>query len=1037
MEAEVAATSINKPSGLPRPSRLPVLRNKASQVLVPTQEDVVEPTRTTNAPPALPKLQKRQSIPALTRPGLSNPASKPLVSKNNVNVIKHSKNDSLQSQGSVGRPLSRSNKPPSHAAKPPEKIEETALRASSRDDLPTEPPESINLNGASAIAEKSKSSRPSLSDRTIESIQNLPSTPKDRRRSNFFSPVDSPMPPPPRPASSLSRDGSNGASRPGTSDGNFARPYGRPSVVTNKAPASAKPSSRTSLGGFGFTPQRSVSNISRNHQLDSQTSILPSPRSQSPSKQAAPTPKPHGVLSIKPPSGAKTVARARPKPRPSLSDAFGPAVVAGAASDTVSKDETSTQSQANTPKPVKRVASNPSNSSSAALRQQIAAAKAAARKEKSRHDSAQEISTTSSRDVDFDMQVDPFNQVPRDEKHILRNRINAARMDGKLNIAAMGLKQIPEEVMKMYDAEAMEESKVNWAEVVDLTRLNAADNEIEELGDAVFPDVSPEDYALDDQTSGNQFGGLEQLDLHGNKLTSVPIGLGRLERLTCLSLTHNKLENVAMDIISQMENLKELKLGFNALSGTLPTVLCNLQNLETLDLQSNRLLVLPEALRELVSLKVLNVSGNQLTSLPMEALQELNLTDLDASSNALIGALFPPTAGGSHLTLRSLRVANNSLAAITFAESLDLPQLRTLDVTNNHLTVLPRLSGWTDLTTLLASDNKIAELPPGFTTLRKLRNVNFTSNELRLLDPTIARMEGLESLVLASNPLREKKFLNMNAADIKRDLRTRLEPSSTGYDDLTPIDDFHDARDSLSSPLSAASPTNSWTFKSNGELDLAGRGISDDINDVLGSFLQRNEVKHMLLSSNKLTSVPPALWLAQDVKVLDLSGNSLSSLYLSDELELPSLQELNISRCNITTLEPLMTQLHAPNLRQLNLSVNRLTGALPALRTIYPALTIVLAGDNKFTSVTAESLRGLQTVNLASNNIEHLPAEVGLLWDEGLRNLEIGSNSFRVPNYSTLAKGTETTMRFLRNRIPAAQSPGRVSGSGSADDAVD
>lgn len=704
-----------------------------------------------------------------------------------------------------------------------------------------------------------------------------------------------------------------------------------------------------------------------------------------------------------------------------------------ATSDDHTTSETPVQSQNITPKSANRVASNPSNASSNALRQQIAAAKAAARKEKSNNDSIQDISISSSNTRDIDMHMDPFNQAPRDEKHILRNRINAARMDGKLNIAAMGFKKIPDEVIKMYDAAAMEESKVNWAEVVDLTRFNAADNEFEELEDGVFPDVSNEDLAMDDQSTGNQFGGLEMLDLHGNKLLSVPIGVRRLERLTSLNLAYNKLENGVMDVFSQIESLKELKLGHNALSGTLPTSVCNLQHLEMLDLQSNRLLVLPEALRELMSLRVLNVSGNQLTSLPMEAFQELNLTDLDASSNALIGSLFAPTADGSHPTLRSLRVANNSLAALTFAESLGMPQLRTLDVTNNHLTGLPSLIGFTELTTLLATDNKITELPQGFTTLRKLRNVNFTSNDIRLLDPAIARMDSLESLILASNPLREKKFLNMSAADIKRDLRARLEPQQGEDDDLASLDDFHDARDSFSTPPSAASPTSTWTSKSSGELDLAGRGLSDEINDHLGSFLQRNEVKQILLSSNKVTAVPPALWLAQDLKVLDLSGNSLGSEYLSDELELPSLQELNLSRCGITTLEPLLTHLRAPNLKLLNLTLNRLTGTVPVLRTIYPALTTLLVGDNKFTSVTADSLRGLRTVNLASNSIEHLPAEVGLLWDEGLKNLEVGSNSFRVPNYRILEKGTETTMRFLRNRIPAA---GTVN-AGSADDDVD
>lgn len=621
----------------------------------------------------------------------------------------------------------------------------------------------------------------------------------------------------------------------------------------------------------------------------------------------------------------------------------------------------------------------------------------------------------------MDVDPDPFNQAPRDEKHILRNRINTARMDGKLNIAALGLKEIPESVMTMYDAAAMEESRVSWAEVVDLTRLNAADNAIEEIGDNVFPDVSVDDFAAEEDTAGNQFGGLEALDLHGNRLQVLPMGLRRLERLTTLNLSHNKLENGALGVVSQISSLRELRLGHNGLSGSLPSSICGLTQLETLDLQANRLLSLPAAIRELVSLRVLNVSQNQLTALPMDALQDLQLTELDASSNALIGPLFPLDTTSSHPTLQALKVSNNSLATLTFDESLDMPQIRTLDVANNHLTGLPTIAGWTELITLMAGDNKIKELPDGFTSLRKLRNVNFASNAIRLLDPEIGKMESLEGLIVASNPLRDKKFLTMNTHDIKRDLRARLEPADADAD--------HSEVQATDSPVGAdthstPSPTASWKLTPNGVLDLSGKGLSDSINDTLGAFLRAHEVKHLNLSSNTLTAVPPALWLAHDLRTLDLSANALAPDYLSDDLELPMLQELTLRRCGLATLEPLLTHLQTPQLRTLDVTANRLGGPVPALRTAYPALTAFFAGDNKFASVSADALQGLQVVNLQSNDLEQLPAEIGRLWDEGLRSLEVGSNAFRVPNYRVLEKGTEAVMKWLRGKIPGAEEEG-------------
>ena len=1052
MECEPLSSSVNKPSGLRRPSKLPVLRNKSSQILLPKQEASIESAKQTNA---VPKIQKRRSIATLGRPnqnGINDSAriSKPLSCGTNArSAVNYASKPSTGTRASVAQPPSRGNQQrhPPPATKPSKDPEEEenhdqlssldsfrsasrpSSRPSSRDESPPELQEYVEPTVQSTNQERTKSTRLSLSDRTIESIQNLPSTPKDRRRSNFFSPMESPMGPPLRPSSSLSRDASGTNSRPTTSDGSMAKPAVRPQSVTKKASMSAKPASRTSLGGFGFTPARSATSAFGNARKESGISVPQSPRSPSPTKKAPPVSVPSGIRSLKAPPSSKTTATRQRKARLALADAFGPAVRDGVGEDGTGEIQ---QTEATvSPGTSKRAVSNPSNASSAALRQQIAAAKAAARKEKTKVDSHQGVSLANGNESLVEIDLDPFNQAPKDGKHILCNRINTARMDGKLNIAAMGLKRIADEVLRMYDAAAMEESKVSWAEVVDLSRLNAADNEFEELGDDVFPDTSAEDLEADDETTGNQFGGLEMLDVHGNSLYSLPIGLRRLERLTTLNVAHNRLENGALEVISQITSLKDLNIGHNALSGTLPTTLCGLQHLRTLNLQSNRLLALPDALRELVSLKVLNVSSNQLTALPMESIQELSLTELDASNNALIGSLFPPGAIEGHRTLQSLKVSNNSLAALTFSESLNLPQLRTLDVMNNHLTGLPPVATWLEIITLIASDNKITDLPIGFTALGKLRNVNLSSNELRLLDPAIARMESLESLILASNPLREKRFLTMSASDIKRDLKSRLEPLPAEDDELAEKDDFHDARDSFS-PQPTTSPTTFWAMKNNGTLELASRGLSDSINDGLGSFLRSHEVKQLQLSSNKLTVMPPALWLAQELRVLDLSLNPLDALYLSDELELPSLQELNLSKCGITTLEPLVTQLQAPNLQALNISINRLIGAVPTLRSTYPALTTLLANDNKFTSVTADSLRGLHTVNLASNDIDQLPAEVGLLWDEGLRSLEIGSNAFRVPNYRILEKGTEACLRWLRGRLPAAEAATVVNGDSSS-----
>ena len=98
----------------------------------------------------------------------------------------------------------------------------------------------------------------------------------------------------------------------------------------------------------------------------------------------------------------------------------------------------------------------------------------------------------------------------------------------------MGFKEIPEEVMNMYDTGGANDG--SWAETVDLTKFIAADNEFEQLGGDVFPDIDPREAMEDEDSKGNQFGGLETLDLHGNVLVALPLGLRRLELLTSLNL---------------------------------------------------------------------------------------------------------------------------------------------------------------------------------------------------------------------------------------------------------------------------------------------------------------------------------------------------------------------------------------------------------------------------------------------------------------------------------------------------------------------
>jgi hypothetical protein len=170
-------------------------------------------------------------------------------------------------------------------------------------------------------------------------------------------------------------------------------------------------------------------------------------------------------------------------------------------------------------------------------------------------DSVEESSIIPAGTFDFGLAEDPFNQQKGQDasKGLLRKRIDSARTDGRLNIAAMGLKDIPGEVMDMYNLDAINGHGSSWAESVDLTRFVAADNELEVLGDDVFPDIDPRELLDDDDSKGNQFGGLETLDLHGNLLKALPLGLRRLSVLTTLNLVRILPRNLCKFVILMEE----------------------------------------------------------------------------------------------------------------------------------------------------------------------------------------------------------------------------------------------------------------------------------------------------------------------------------------------------------------------------------------------------------------------------------------------------------------------------------------------------
>ena len=648
--------------------------------------------------------------------------------------------------------------------------------------------------------------------------------------------------------------------------------------------------------------------------------------------------------------------------------------------------------------------------SSAALRETIAKAKAAHHK----------ISQSQARGTAPSTRVAdafPEIEVGGSNKGLLRKRVASARADGRLNIAAMGLKDIPSEVLNMYNPDMVGPSDEAWYESVDLVRLVAADNEFESLSEDDFPDIDAgPDSAMDDDFQGMLFAGLDTLDLHGNRLQLLPLGLRRLEHLTTLNLSKNKLTNESLSVITQVGSLRELRLANNALDGMLTSRLSNLKKLEILDVSNNAITTLPPNSDEISKLRILNVAGNKLSSLPFELLVSLPLIEIDAARNRLAGTLFPACVPGLPV-LKNLDVASNALTSIIESGAIDLPSLQSLNVTENRLLQFPDVLRWTELLTLTMTGNRLTSLPENISSLRNLKSVDVSRNSIKKLDERLGLMDTLAMLRIANNPLRERKFLNMDTDTLKRELRSRLQQEksseSVGGDIMS---------SQASGPAAGIDPAVSkvWHIQSGGIVGRSSANLEAIEPSDLDPFIQDNDVKTLILHHNLFTQLPQAIeLLGHSLMTLDLSCNKLSgsSCYILTDLSLPNLRSLNLSNNAITSLSPILDLLSAPQLSEIKISRNRLT-SLPVLRKSFPALVIVYASQNSMSELMVESVKGLQVLDVSGNAIAHLEPKLGLLGSEGLRTLVLGANTFRVPRRDVVDKGTEAVLAWLKGRIP-------------------
>lgn len=245
-----------------------------------------------------------------------------------------------------------------------------------------------------------------------------------------------------------------------------------------------------------------------------------------------------------------------------------------------------------------------------------------------------------------------------------------------------------------------------------------------------------------------KFENLKTLDISGNELMFLPVGLMRLHLLEELDIRGNPFSEFPV-VAFELPALKELNAGRIGVS-VVPENIEFLRNLEELDLRGNPIQGLPDTLRNMPNLRELNLRDCGLREVPpivffLKELRRLRLDDNHLSE----------TPGDySKLTkLESLNLGGNRLSVIS-PYILSMQSLKQLSLDDNRLSEIPAgIDGLVNLEDLDISSLGLNSLPDRLWNLSKLKTLELSRNALDQEDLTgkLCRLSGLEELFIDHN----------------------------------------------------------------------------------------------------------------------------------------------------------------------------------------------------------------------------------------------------------------------------------------------
>jgi Leucine-rich repeat (LRR) protein len=398
-------------------------------------------------------------------------------------------------------------------------------------------------------------------------------------------------------------------------------------------------------------------------------------------------------------------------------------------------------------------------------------------------------------------------------------------------------------------------SELDLSSNAQLTKLNCSDNYITTL------DLTPNTA-------------LKVLDCSNNDLETLDISSNiNIEALNCDS---NLISDFEFNENADYTALKKLSIDDNELENI---DVSNFPKLTTLTMSSNKLEIIDISTN--ILLDTLNISNNYFKSINLT--NNTALLWLDCSNNALSALEL-----SSNTLLKELNVDNNQLTSLNLGVN---PDILKVSCASNALESLD-LSNYTTLEELNVRDNQLKE----FTTysLLNLKNFNCSSNQITALD--LSLNTALTDLNCSSNELWSLNIKNGNNGVLEN-------MNATNNPNLLCIQVDNEKNEDWSKDEIADYSDDCHYFETNVPDDAFEQALIDmgydtgSLDDYV-STTSINTITELNLSVKGIDSLN-GIEDFKALQILNISGNQIESIDLSNNVDLIELNASNNSLINL------------------------------------------------------------------------------------------------------------------------------------------